>query len=688
MAYRSFEAVSLCRVLNKDHEERIFLNRLADIVNDELSVPRILKNSPPYFENRCKIFRNNGPSESNTIGVWHWTASPNQKNLETDYIKSFYQEKYRAIRLLSIPGVASDEQLIGKLKQGIYGRTYSCDTIFCYTLRNELYRGAFCEHNDLCESEEKISLSGKLYSLPFYEIEEKKTISIDSELCFLKTLSLENPVSYLPTGNTNDLIKELFLARLTSRNFKTIIGGTKAEWRKCKELLEKLCSGSLYADVEANLHCSEAEAKKLVSTFIEEASRQLDQGALDVNLLAEIATHHDRLRAQCEADSELAAVKEEAAQIRSKIQAEKTAAAKAYNILNQEIARAGQQRDAVFEEIRSAQAELDRLCAEIKRNETLGNDTVQATRAKIAAAQKDMAGFIADLSMFMPQESDKTAGKNNLPWKYSCTTASAYSEKECFTNESWEDEFDTLCANLSAYVPDNNLRKLLTAYLYSAFVNHMPILALGPCGQELTDALSLSIYGKKPGLLVLGSGCDPALPDAIARFDEKMLSIQNMFHHGWSDSLPQAFARLDKQIVWTHPYAEDLLAEPQGLYNYVLPLFNECFLETAPACSLQPGKRSESFMEYTPSTKKPRLHLKAFRELRLSKWLLTRLEKVLSDAQNMLDADNANNDIEFLFGLLPLAVLSGKSDLLKDTLENEGTLSSDSKSIAARYIEE
>ena len=44
--------------------------------------------------------------------------------------------------------------------------------------------------------------------------------------------------------------------------------------------------------------------------------------------------------------------------------------------------------------------------------------------------------------------------------------------------------------------------------------------------------------------------------------------------------------------------------------------------------------------------------------------------------------------MEFLFGLLPICVLTGKANVLKEVIETEGGISSAVKAEAERYIEE
>ena len=87
------------------------------------------------------------------------------------------------------------------------------------------------------------------------------------------------------------------------------------------------------------------------------------------------------------------------------------------------------------------------------------------------------------------------------------------------------------------------------------------------------------------------------------------------------------------------------------------------------------------------SKKKQPVRLGAIKRLGVSKLLLAQLERVLSDTKEILDNTTKDRDVEFLFGLLPLCVLTGKIDILKDAIETEGSLSGTVRAEAARYIE-
>ena len=71
----------------------------------------------------------------------------------------------------------------------------------------------------------------------------------------------------------------------------------------------------------------------------------------------------------------------------------------------------------------------------------------------------------------------------------------------------------------------------------------------------------------------------------------------------------------------------------------------------------------------------------------VSKLLMNRLTKVLSDAKAIINDTTKDKDFELLFGLLPLAVLTGKSEVLKEIVEKDNGFSRLAKNITEQYYE-
>ena len=450
---------SLCYI-TVDYEGRIWLNRLADVEDDILHTPFKSERTDNYFENRDRLYRNDGPTALGTVGIWEWTAIPNRDNPTIDYVQSHYVKDYSPVRVVVLMAKSLDE-VVEQLQNGT-ARTqaYFCDTLFCYEPKWGQFAGVLCRANEFNISDRCAKLSETVYSLPSYTISSGDIYNWDDRnLRFLKTLQAGEPSGYVSIGNTNEVIRTLILERTTWPLFKECIGATKAEWKHCKLLLEKICGESLYDAIVQKLNCTLDQAKQAVDDFVNRADVLIKVGDIDVNVLAEIAKNHDELRELCEKAVSVEWHNSHAAEI-AKAEAE-------VSEMEETISIAKKQHSKILAEIATKQGELDQLLAEIAQYESIGKETLVAVRQKIADAQKDMAGFIADISVFLPQ-SNATLPYGNPPasWQYSGTSGQ-YSDEDIELAESWRNEYDAIYQNLSCALGiEPDFCSMLTAFLY------------------------------------------------------------------------------------------------------------------------------------------------------------------------------------------------------------------------------
>lgn len=398
---------SLCYI-TVDYEGRIWLNRLADVEDDILHTPFKSERTDNYFENRDRLYRNDGPTALGTVGVWEWTAIPNRDNPAIDYVQSYYVKGYSPVRVVVLMAKSLDE-VVEQLQNGT-ARTqaYFCDTLFCYEPKWGQFAGVLCRANEFNILDRCAKLSETVYSLPSYTISSGDIYNWDDRnLRFLKTLQVGEPSGYVSIGNTDEVIRTLILERTTWPLFKECIGATKAEWKHCKLLLEKICGESLYDAIVQKLNCTLDQAKQTVDDFVNRADALIKVGDIDVNVLAEIAKNHDELRELCEKAVSVEWHDSHAAEI-AKAEA-------VVSRMEETISIAKKQHSELLAEIATKQGELDRLLAEIEQYESIGKETLVAVRQKIANAQKDMAGFIADMSVFLPQSNATLPYGNPLP---------------------------------------------------------------------------------------------------------------------------------------------------------------------------------------------------------------------------------------------------------------------------------
>ena len=672
---------SLCYIF-EDYNGVKWLQRVADVEDGELYTPYRSSRPSNYFENRDRLYRKGDPERLGTVGVWRWTAVPDRTDPTKDHIESHYLKELSPIRVVVLT-VNSLEQIVEQLKRGVeQTKIFYCDTLYCFQPMGGKLIGVLCRADEIeVKDNQLVSLSERVFSLPCYSFPPSLVFYCDdrNSLRFLNTFEIGEPSGYIPTGNTDEIIQTMILERSTWPLFKACIGSTKADWRNCKTLLERICGDSLYELLADRIKCPPEEAKRKVDDYIIRASRRIDAGDIDADVLARIAIHHDELRGICE---EIVAQRW--------TETHKTEISKAEQALaniNKEVATEAEHLQRIRAEVEAEQIRLDQLLEEIKRNESIGEETIVAVRKKISAAKNDMASFIAELSPIL-QEIPGPVNNRAPGWRYISSADGAYSEDEYELSENWNNEFDSIYQNLSsALMIDTDMCVMLTAFLYAAYINNVPVLIAGPGGEDIADVFSISIFGNASGKLILGESCGGDMEASILDYSEPIVSVENMFGKGWSDSLPQKFSRIKKHIFWTHPYTEDLQIEPNGLYNYMLPVFSESIVGAILHSEPIPGRRTKEFKAFVSDEKRP-LRITAIKRLGLSKIMLNHLERVLTDAKALLNTPAREKDIEILFGLLPLSVLTGRTDILKECLDSESGISSSVKDEAARYFNE
>lgn len=155
---------SLCYIA-EDYDGRVWLRRLADIESGKLHTPFKSNRTDNYFENRDRLYRNDGPSAIGTVGVWEWSAIPNRDNPAIDYVQSYYIEDIHPVRVIVLKA-NSLENIIEQLEAGtVYTQAYFCDTLFCYEPKWGQLSGIFCYTNDFRITDRYAALVDNIYTL-------------------------------------------------------------------------------------------------------------------------------------------------------------------------------------------------------------------------------------------------------------------------------------------------------------------------------------------------------------------------------------------------------------------------------------------------------------------------------------------------------------------------------------------
>lgn len=429
----SSTTISLCRVNFPNQHDDIWLERIADLDGESLSVFSQNEAAEPISSNRKLIFRSDGPDTPYLIGFWEWYDYAQQRDGATKWrTEASYIEDISPVELFPIcDKYARTIDLIGLLKKGVDIPTYLCfPCLFTGSMEpGDCVEAILYQKSDfdIRESEQKgfhhISLKQIVYSVTCYSITTADCIGWKNRK-ILRTVRLDKYSSpkIIPIIDADTLVKKAIASRMTKNLYKDNIGGTIKEWRECKDLFQLVCSPTLYEDIAGMLHCSIQQAKENVDLFISRINSNFDLGDIDSDVLARIAMNHDGLRTQCEAAVEehwKTTHAEALAEAQIELDQKKQAAENIVNEYKSQFEKikadkknAEEAYQKILTETAEAQAKLDQLLKEIEKYETLGANAVQAIRDKIGSAQQDMAGFIAELSTFMPQQCVQSGSTN------------------------------------------------------------------------------------------------------------------------------------------------------------------------------------------------------------------------------------------------------------------------------------
>lgn len=691
--------ISLCKVNRPDKNNNIWMRRLADSINGFLICPDFDENKEQIFDNRLFLFHENGPSTADIIGFWEWK----ERKSETDrwFSDSHYIDWATPIEIYVIDALSTVTEVMNLLRSGMHIPAYLRNSVIFAIQKDATIEGVLCEMENFISrpgNEVYIKLKSDIYTLPYYQFSENDIFTWKNRKIY-KQVQLGEATKRIPVVNLSDTIKQLLIESMQWPIFKAQ-GISKPTLQSIKQVIHSIPNSTIAEKISESYNLSISDAQNCIDQFLQSVDDYIDVTDVDSTLVVQMLNSHSGLKENLysiaeekwheEHTIEIQKANEEVSNIYSEAKQKLAQAEQNLLEVQQSVSEAKEQRQSVLDEISAARNQLYEIQAEIEKRIEIGNETVTAIRAKIADAQKDMAGFIADLSIFMPQAVALPPSENTAKtWKYECAKDGVYSEEEIELAYTWNEEYNALSQNLANSLGiEATFGAMLAAFLYSAHINNIPLLVAGPGGTEIANALSVSLYSKDAGHLTLGNEYDYDIVDEMQKNSEPVVSIGNMFGKGWSDTLPQAFSSLKMQVIWTHPTAEDLPIEPKGLYNYMLPVLSESFIGMLPAQTLWPGKRTQkNFKAFASPLQKP-LKLAAFKRLGLSKLILNKLTLVLCDAKELLGNPSADKDIEVLMGLLPLCVVTGKTDVLKDVIEAENGISSAVKAEAARYIEE
>lgn len=629
------------------------LLRLADIVDGVIQTQR--RSDAP---DRDIIYTQDRSKPERFIGIWNWRVDYNPRSGQENYVTSSYDQWQEPTEVILDPNVETIEELRDHLLHGIEAVPAGKKALFAF-FDFGCYRGVLCTEKVLLVQDEKTKLKGDAASLPIYEFSEQEMIGVKG-LCFLANINIGTPKSFLRIIDPLEAVKNAVLLRSPIAKLKSWM--TIRESREMRTFLQEMPTIDFYQEIADACACSLDEAAAYTDTFVQRAETYLNGDDIESEILESVMNHSSSLLERCRTLNEETWKKEHRTELE--------AAQEELRQIKADVLQQTEQRAQLTDQLEQVQKYAANLSLEIAQKEKLAADVEAKVAQRINAARKDAAEFISEMAFttsavtgpFIP-----TASASQVLFQPGSSLTTDLIEHQ----ESW-DAIRTIWEGLEGAGVGEDYSLEFAAYLYAAYTARIPLLLAGPNGHDIVDALSVALWGKTASILRCEGEYSPkTIEDLLNGDDGKVVAVQNLLHTGWIDHIPELLRMKEKFFVVLHPFAEDLMIEPKGLYNYLLPVLTEPFVDRAASRNFSSGCFCNDFPQCTHA--KPQSKLPFVEKLSMPALVQNRLRQILADMKSLHENSGADSDI--LLGILPYAYVTGKFEVICEELQNRNSLS-------------
>lgn len=336
--------------------------------------------------------------------------------------------------------------------------------------------------------------------------------------------------------------------------------------------------------------------------------------------------------------------------------------------------------DETKHQIELAKKHLAELQGTIQENERIAQDSYRLVQDKLASTKANVAEFLAEMSLYMPISAN---GTNNSPKSATIHHGDRLDEEVVDLVDDYNIVMAELADNLSScagITKERSHHLHMARFLYATHLRHQSLLLAGLNSEEIAQTLSATIYGRYADVLVCTEDYnEKASTEAMQ--GEGILLVRNPFCGDWLQNLLRDMATSRKQIIFCHPYTEDLSIEPESLFQYLIPVFTTDFVEhqaeiaDATGTILAPDGKA-----FEPSTK-PGLRRDWLDSLKISSMMQKKIQGILSDVAVMAEADDMNNaTAAFEYTLLPYAAVTRKGEQFCKRIQESNAVPTEVKS--------
>ena len=657
--------LSLCQV-GGPNRSSIELYRMADIVDGVIQTQR-----QEDYPNRNILFTRDHSKAPNYIGIWNWKTKPNDNPEKSDIIDAYLLTSQVPVQIIELSGCRTIDELKENLIRGIDSSPKGERALFSFAA-DEKYIGLLCNTKDVVIRNGTTKLDSGVIELPLYKFSEQEIVTI-SGIRFFYRINLGTPKEVFRVKDPLDIVKEAVLRRMSIAKLKSHV--TIREAQNLRTFLEEIPTSDFYQELADVCACSIDTVKVYLDDFIRQAGIYLREEDVESKVFESALEHSPSLLDKCRELNEKLWRKNHAEQL-EQAQAEL-----------EQMSEETRQQQHLYNQLSTQQKQLveqqEKLTAQITQQEKLAADVEKQVSDRIAAARKNAADFICEMAFTMPKTHRETASTFSVEQCSFCPGETLSSEISMLYEVQ-----DAICEIQDeleeAGISDQRSYEF-ASFLYAAYIAHTPLLLVGPNGLDIADALSIALFGRTASILRCESKYDSGVIEQCINDENPSIAVLNLLHTGWVNNIHELLAKMERKfVIIIHPFAEDLLIEPRGLYNYMLPVLTELFVDQKATRNFVGGCFHSDFQNYTPA--KPQKSIPLSAKLAMPSLVKNRLCQILSDMKVLLENDS--NDSDLLFGTVPYAYATGKIEIIREEIQSNQSFSKDTKTLLLSFLGE
>ena len=680
--------VSVCVVRGGEN----FITRIADVEGNKLVPPRVDYSKEFKGANRDKLYYN--PHKESCLpeghmGIWKWSVSPSLTDTDKDWIASEYHKFSRPIEVFSGFRYREKEELAALLRGGI--TIPPCDHPILILFRNESRdQAVLCEPFQLEVTGDGVRVKDDIFRMPCYDIEEIDLFYTQStqglpRRCLYRFLELPQNSNCFFIRSPEKAIKKIFQDRLSWSFIKTHNLGTRNEYKIFRSIIEALPENDLIEELSNQCQCSKDVADSYWKVFKEHIDKYVRGEDIETEALRSLLERDKSLSDRLYEEwlqahqQELNEEENKLQQARAEFEVQRDTLEKEQEKLeadftefqrNQKVEQA-----RIQNETKKAEARLINIREEAKHYETLGQESLQLVREKLSLAREEAAEFLADLALFGTHDyvtASVSSGIEERPIPMARFLPGRL-PAEWETVTSAEEELEELEENLRQSGVNKEHLSALAVYLYGVFQSKIPLLLAGPQGISIANAISCTMTGRYAAVLDCCGEWDSTMLDEAIGSDDVVIIVKHPFQNRWIDHLLPELAATEKMWIFVHPYADDLPLEPSGMYQYLLPLVLDIFIDhKATPEAILCSRRGGEYKEISSATEIRRM-TSPLRKLSRNLYLEMQVNRLMGFVCAL---SKKGNEAFLRCGclLFSLAIALGRKDTFLEIIQNEESL--------------